>query len=588
MSRFQWDQEHNVIRILVRCSNPIINKKGYLDLFVSRCYLKFHLKSPKMFMEFDLAGNIDPQSSLNRTIAKEEGLELVLAKAVPGENWSSLIVSDKTLAKQRREESILEFQKHQEAKQKQSEETKIENDRLSVQEQMRLEDLKRKTLEDKKTEERLKAEKEIYSAQEQSLPGADELFAEKTIPEVRNPVKQEISFSKKKVGHLPARESVEPPQPNSVKPLEGPAHETHPLWLKDKGDNFFKNQDYHSAINAYSQALKYDKEHLPSLMNRSLAYLHLQEFEKALVDLKLAEEVCKDAQAISVILVRKAALLSWTGQIEEGISMYQKALELVPEDTEILSDIESLEKRKLSLQIKNQGDQLLKETKYTEALQKYQESLAVDCTNEVTLSNLGQLHLKMQEHSKAKETLSQALELITHNKPLKVKTLLRMANIEEDSSEAIKLCQKVLQIESKNKEAKKLLSKLKTETNEESAQESKQTGDEFLRKNRPNQALQSYKNALQLSKDTNLRTAVLTNMCACYLMQESYMDVVSTVDRALKMDPKPSLLIRLYWRRAKAYGMLGQVHTAKADLTQALKLDPENPALKKDLHLLSC
>ena len=30
----------------------------------------------------------------------------------------------------------------------------------------------------------------------------------------------------------------------------------NPLWLKDKADEFYKNKDYYSAMNAYNAALK--------------------------------------------------------------------------------------------------------------------------------------------------------------------------------------------------------------------------------------------------------------------------------------------------------------------------------------------
>jgi len=32
----------------------------------------------------------------------------------------------------------------------------------------------------------------------------------------------------------------------------------NPLFLKDKGDEFFRNKDFYSAINAYSAAFKFD------------------------------------------------------------------------------------------------------------------------------------------------------------------------------------------------------------------------------------------------------------------------------------------------------------------------------------------
>ena len=40
--------------------------------------------------------------------------------------------------------------------------------------------------------------------------------------------------------------------------LDGDMTETDPTWLKGKGDDFYRSQDYLSAINAYSTALEVD------------------------------------------------------------------------------------------------------------------------------------------------------------------------------------------------------------------------------------------------------------------------------------------------------------------------------------------
>lgn len=69
---------------------------------------------------------------------------------------------------------------------------------------------------------------------------------------------------------MPAREShkKEPPFPKSKK-LEKKADDVHidiedrdPVWLKDKGDHFYKRHDYASAMNAYSKSIKNDPEFL--------------------------------------------------------------------------------------------------------------------------------------------------------------------------------------------------------------------------------------------------------------------------------------------------------------------------------------
>ena len=53
--------------------------------------------------------------------------------------------------------------------------------------------------------------------------------------------------------------------------------ETDPVWLKGKGDDFFRSGDYRSAINAYSSAFEADKTMLSALSNRAACYLKIGE-----------------------------------------------------------------------------------------------------------------------------------------------------------------------------------------------------------------------------------------------------------------------------------------------------------------------
>ena len=55
----------------------------------------------------------------------------------------------------------------------------------------------------------------------------------------------------------------------------GDLESKNPLWLKDKGDSFFADKNYVSAIQAYSEALKADAKMTNALMNRSASYMKI-------------------------------------------------------------------------------------------------------------------------------------------------------------------------------------------------------------------------------------------------------------------------------------------------------------------------
>ncbi len=113
----------------------------------------------------------------------------------------------------------------------------------------------------------------------------------------------------------------------------------NPLWLKDKGDEFFRNKDYYSAQNAYQQAHRLDPNLVQCLANRSAVHLCLYNFEECIHDaqsvLDWIEKQKKDAAAATAdgaqatavgekyaslaikMRLRKAIGMSWRGQVDE-------------------------------------------------------------------------------------------------------------------------------------------------------------------------------------------------------------------------------------------------------------------------------
>lgn len=578
MSRFIWEQQHNIIKIIVPCLNPIINKKGYFDLYTSRTYVKFHLKSPKMFMDFDLLHDIDPGNSLNKVIATDKGLELVFAKFISGQHWEELLNPDKESSKSRREESAAEVTAATERSREAAEKKRIEMDRLSVSEQMRIDGEKRKTLEDKLLEEKNKTIKELFSEKPNR-----EIFKDRTdIPETRSSFKQNLNFTAKRDPNLPARESTanEPPIPNPLRPLDGPAHESHPLFLKDKGDDFFKNGDFASAINAYTKALKVDPKFWQIQMNLASSYLKNYSFDKALEVLGQIE--VDDERVKAIIGIRKGAIYVWKGMLADGLAEYRKANEFLQEES-VTQDIISIEKRRESNLFKLEGDKFYKQNNLSQAIESYKKSLDVDFENEITHTNLAQIYLKIGQTQECVIHCDLALKYITHNQILKVKTLLRKAKATED----IQFVDQALLIDSLNVEAKALHAEFLEKYHFEQYDSLKAQADEMLKTAKASDALAMYKKLLASSKEDEQKIALLTNISACYLLNKDHQSVVSTVQRVFKLNPKPSVRLRLLCRRAKAYAALGQVYSAQCDLKEALAFDPDNEIIKKDLALLA-
>ena len=123
------------------------------------------------------------------------------------------------------------------------------------------------------------------------------------MPEVREKQKVNMGFTEKKFPHLPAREShmKEPPYPKS-KNLDNKSkgnfvdvEDTDPVWLKDKGDHFFKRFDYNAALNAYTKAIKEDPEFLMGRLNRATTFIRIRAFVAAVDD---CTDIVKQIEAL--------------------------------------------------------------------------------------------------------------------------------------------------------------------------------------------------------------------------------------------------------------------------------------------------
>jgi dyslexia susceptibility 1 candidate gene 1 protein len=579
MSRFNWEQEHNIIKITVLCSNPIISKPGYFDLFVSRSYVKFHLKSPKIFMDFDLLYDIDPSSPLNTTIATETSLEIILAKSLPGQVWDSLINPDKILAKQKRTAAQSEVSETESKTREIAEKNRIEMDRLSVTEQMRLDTEKREKLEKKLLEEKNKAVKDIFTSS-----SSNQIFKQRTdIPQARQQFVQQLKFTPKRDPNLPARESTanEPPIPNPLRPYDGPAYESHPLFLKDKGDEFFKSGDYTSAINAYTKALKSDPKFVSALICLASSYFKTYEFDKSLETLDQAESLITEDTLKAVCYQKKGETLASKGMIDEALAQYRKAQAIINDDT-LIQDIDSLEKLRESNVIKSEADKLYNQGLYQDAYELYLNTLNVYPQNELAWANLAQVSLKLGKDEDCLKYCDKALEHITHNIKLKVKVLLRKAKVTGDST----YIDQALIVDPLNPQAKAAQLEYKEKYNAEQFDTIKAEADGLLKSGKSDQALSLYKQLLSTNKNPDQKLSLLANACACYLIAKDYHGVVAQVQRAFKLNPKPSVRLRLLCRRAKAYAELGQLYSAECDLKEALTLDPDNETIKNDLKLI--
>ena len=206
-----------------------------------------------------------------------------------------------------------------------------------------------------------------------------------------------------------------------------------PVWLKDKGDHFFKRFDYHAALNAYTKALKEDPQFLMGRLNRATTFIKLRGFVAAVDDctdiitqiegLKHEEyqpdKVFYD-RIMARALVKRGAAHSWMSSFDEAITDFEKILESevypgIIGDLQIENlrrDLSIIKCRKMSQEIKFQGDALFYQENFDGALEKYYAALERDQNNEYALANIGLIHMMKLDHEQAIEYESRAINII--------------------------------------------------------------------------------------------------------------------------------------------------------------------------------
>lgn len=121
-----------------------------------------------------------------------------------------------------------------------------------------------------------------------------------------------------------------------------------PLWLKDKGNEFFKAGNYQSAINAFTAAVTLDPKMAPLYSNRAAAHMKMNDFHAGAQDCSMAirlltPPVEANRRSRLIAYSRRAAALSALEDFESAINDIQQAIRLDPENASLASDLATLQ-----------------------------------------------------------------------------------------------------------------------------------------------------------------------------------------------------------------------------------------------------
>lgn len=222
----------------------------------------------------------------------------------------------------------------------------------------------------------------------------------------------------------------DPPMPKNKggKGAEGDLEGKNPLWLKDRGDAFFKDKNYLSAIEAYTEAIKLDSKLLKAYLNRAASYMKLFKLNEAISDcdqcLQLLslqivgpEDEASSRLTLAKIKTRKGICLAWKGELAQAKEQINEASEIDGIDEEIKAQIKSciavINAREESIRHKVRGDEQVRLNNHQAALPHYQQSIETD-ENEYAVSNKILCLNKLKDYSNSATLAEKTIKRVSN------------------------------------------------------------------------------------------------------------------------------------------------------------------------------
>jgi len=482
-AEYQWEDGEDVIVVVV----PLRGAKPSAEhVFIADEYVK--VNSAPYFLELDLHAEILAADS--RAVFSRSGLRLHLHKATPGA-WPSLVTDLPKKEKVARREASVEaryeeLRGEKVAKKKE----RLADDKKALHTHFDMEDSRKRWIEEKKSSELEEQQEELDEWQRKEAIAAamlqedespadpqsggavvqtntqqrrrrkkktqEELFNAPNLPAPRAAKKVTITFTET-TRPTPARadnsDAVGPNDAPRSKPVLKRVHnpdavdigDQNPVWLKDRGDQYFANGDYPSAVNAYTAAISLDDDEYVATIaervasyysNRSACYFQMAKYSKCVSDcdramelLEMKKATAKQRKSLCKLSARRAGAFGLLGEVDEARRDYHAAIKYADEDKKagLEADLARLD----AIEVKEKADAAVKSGQFHEALELYAAAREIDSANSTLWSNAALCCFALHDHPGCVQACTQALELLGQQggsvAKLQAKTFMRRA-----------------------------------------------------------------------------------------------------------------------------------------------------------------
>lgn len=344
---FKWSQTEDEVFIQV----PLKNAANH-DILTHENFIKIHA-APYYFEAFLLHPVIEDESRCQLT--KDEA-RFTLKKVEPGK-WETLerTFVDKAEKIQVKNEILEKVQERTKEKLKQKFDEKERIKRTEIENSIAKDAEIRESIEKM---QKLAVQQEMSRVESVKEAPKQKKSLVKEVPAIRKSATIEIQFSKRNFV-TPKRESQDPAEQEwLLKQAEARKavgfvaedlrpEERDPMYLKDKGDEFYRQKNYLAAISAYTTGIKLANKCFELYLNRSAAHFAQENYQRCAEDCSKALELLNPPVESNLkprvhALTRRGAALTKLGFLRQAYGEFVAAVKLDPHDEILRRDAEML------------------------------------------------------------------------------------------------------------------------------------------------------------------------------------------------------------------------------------------------------